>query len=161
MRGTAGTGAADHESGTSMYDMGRGNLLPEQFQDRIVSDSSLGDDSTTVFYAPSIVVADFEDSAVEIAAIEVYVGGIRQYALSDTTANSQYRWFVTNFDPLAIEFEVDSSVYPPLTAPPAGAEVTILVRQGVTWYAPGINTASDGVALQDTQTQAARFLRGL
>jgi hypothetical protein len=161
MRGTAGTGAADHESGASVTDMGRGNLLPEQFQNYIVSDSSLGDDSTTVFYAPNIVVADFEDSAVEIAAIEVYVGGIRQYAYSDTTANSQYRYFVTNFDPLAIEFVVDSSVYPPLTAPPAGAEVTILVRQGVTWYAPGVDTASDGVALQDTQTQAARFLRGL
>jgi hypothetical protein len=161
MRGTAGTGAADHESDTSMYDMGRGNLLPEQFQDRIVSDSSLGDDSTTIFYAPSIVVADFEDSAVETAAIEVYVGGIRQYDLDDTTANSQYRWFIRNFDPLVIEFKVDSLVYPPLTAPAAGAEVTILVRQGVTWYAPGVNTASDGVALQDTQTQAARFLRGL
>ena len=44
--------------------------------------------------------------------------------------------------------------------PAAGAEVTILVRQGSTWYAPGNGTASDGIALQDTQTQAARFLRG-
>jgi hypothetical protein len=161
IRGTAGTGAAEHEAGASMYDTGRGNLLPEQFQDYIVSDSSLGDDSTTVFYAPNIVVANFEDSTVETAAIEVYVGGIRQYAYSDTTANSQYRWFITNYDPLAIEFVVDDLVYPPLTAPAAGAEVTILVRQGVTWYAPGVDTASDGVALQDTQTQAARFLRGL
>ena len=161
IRGTAGTGAAEHAAGASMYDTGRGNLLPEQFQDYIVSDSSLGDDSTTVFYAPNIVVANFEDSTVETAAIEVYVGGIRQYAYSDTTANSQYRWFITNYDPLAIEFVVDDLVYPPLTAPAAGAEVTILVRQGVTWYAPGVDTASDGVALQDTQTQAARFLRGL
>jgi hypothetical protein len=36
----------------------------------------------------------------------------------------------------------------------------ILVRRGVTWYAPGAGTASNGVALQDTDTQAARFLRG-
>jgi hypothetical protein len=46
------------------------------------------------------------------------------------------------------------------TAPAKGSEVTILVRHGVTWYAPGAGTASNGVALQDTDTQAARFLRG-
>jgi hypothetical protein len=152
MRGTAGTGAADHSTGSTVNDMGRGNLLPLEFQNYIVSDSSMGDESTTVFYAPSINFADFEDSTIESTAIEVYVGGIRQYAVSDTTADSQYRWFVTDFDPLAIEFD---------TAPAAGSEVTILVRQGVTWYAPGNGTASDGIALQDTETQAARFLRGL
>ena len=152
IRGTAGTGAADHSVGANVYDMGRGNLLPTQFQNYIVSDSSMGDASTTIFYAPSIVIADFADSAVETDAIEVYVGGIRQYAASDTTADSTYRWFVTDFDPLAVEFDI---------APAAGSEVTILVRQGVTWYAPGDGTASNGVALQDTQTQAARFLRGL
>ena len=152
MRGTAGTAGADHSVGTDVYDMGRGNLLPEQFQNYMVSDTSMGDASTTVFYAPSIALADFADSAVEVDAIEVYVGGIRQYAVSDTTADSTYRWFVTDFDPLAVEFDI---------APAAGSEVTILVRQGVTWYAPGDGTASNGVALQDTETQAARFLRGL
>jgi hypothetical protein len=45
--------------------------------------------------------------------------------------------------------------------PPEGVEVTILIRRGVTWYEPGVNTASNGVALQDTNTRAARFLRGL
>ena len=152
MRGTAGTAGADHSAGTDVYDMGRGNLLPQQFQNYMVSDTSMGDASTTVFYAPSIAFADFADSTVETDAIEVYVGGIRQYAVSDTTADSEYRWFVTDFDPLAVEFDI---------APAAGSEVTILVRQGVTWYAPGDGTASDGIALQDTETQAARFLRGL
>jgi hypothetical protein len=161
IRGTAGTAAADHNSGAEVYDIGRGNLLPKQFQDYIVSDSSLGDDSTTIFYAPSIEFADFTDSTVETAAIEVYVGGMRQYAYSDTTATSQYRYFVTDYDPLAIEFVVDTDVFPPLLPPAAGVEVTILVRQGVTWYAPGDGTASDGIALQDTETQAARFLCGL
>jgi hypothetical protein len=161
MRGTAGTALADHNTGADVYDMGRGNLLPEQFQDYVVGDTSMGDDSTTVFYAPSIEFADFADSAVETSAIEVYVGGQRQYAYSDTTATSQYRYFITDYDPLAVEFVVDDSVFPPLTAPAAGAEVTILVRHGVTWYAPGDGTASDGIALQDTETQAARFLRGL
>ena len=161
IRGTAGTGAAEHKTNANVYDMGRGNLLPEQFQDYIVSDTSVGDDSTTIFYAPSIDVASFEDSTVETAAIEVYVGGIRQYAFSDTTAESRYRYFITDYDPLAVEFVVDNNVFPPLTAPDAGVEVTILVRQGVTWYEPGVGTASDGIALQDQQTQAARFLRGL
>ena len=160
IRGTAGTGAADHDTGAEVYDTGRGNLLAEQYQDYVVSDSSLGDDSTTTFYAPSIEFADFLDSAVETSAVEVYVGGIRQYALSDTTATSEYRWFVTDFDPLAVEFVVDDTVHPPLQAPAAGSEVTILVRQGVTWYAPGVSTASDGIALQDTETVPARFLRG-
>ena len=161
MRGTAGTGAANHATGASVYDMGRGNLLPIKYQDSVVSDSSMGDDSTTIFYAPSIAFASFEDSTVETDAIEVYVGGMRQYAYSDTSATSQYRYFITDYDPLAVEFVIDYTVSPPLTAPAAGSEVTILVRQGVTWYAPGDGTASNGIALQDTNTQAARFLRGL
>jgi hypothetical protein len=161
MRGTAGTAAADHSADADVYDAGRGNLLPSQFQDYIVSDSSMGDDSTTTFYAPSILFEDFQDSSSETPAIEVYVGGQRQYAYSDTTATSQYRYFVTDYDPLAVEFIVDTDVFPPLLPPAAGSQVTILVRQGVTWYAPGNGTASDGIALQDTQTQAARFLRGL
>ena len=66
-----------------------------------------------------------------------------------------------SFSPLAVEFIVDGTAYPPLTPPPDGVEVTILQRRGVTWYAPGVDTPSDGVALQETNTQAARFLRGL
>lgn len=160
MRGTTGTGAAAHSSGADVYDIGRGNLLPEQYQDYIVSDSTLGDGTTSVFYAPSILFDDFLDSSSERPAVEVYVGGIRQYAYSDTTAVSRYRWFVTDWDPLAVDFVVDGNVYPPLEAPAAGVEVTILVRHGVTWYQQGVNEASDGIALQDTDTQAARFLRG-
>jgi len=280
-RGTAGTATAEHLSGADVYDIGRGNLLPAQFQDYIVSDSTLGDGTTSVFYAPSILFEDFLDSSSERPAVEVYVGGIRQYAYSDTTAVSQYRWFVTDYDPLAVDFVVEempqtnagsfvigteyritsvgttnfvaiggtasavvtgaisgttltvsavtsgtlavgtritgtgitagtnitvlgtgtggvgtytvsasqtvssttitgqpvvgktfkatgagsgtgtaTTGYPALTAPAAGVEVTILVRQGVTWYQQGASEASDGIALQDTNTQAARFLRG-
>jgi hypothetical protein len=161
MRGTAGTGAADHLSNATVYNLSRGNLLQNSYQDYTVSDTSTGDGSTAVFYAPSINVNDFADSSSEAPAIEVYVGGTRQYAYSDTTATSQYRWFVTDFDPLAVDFVVDNTVYPPLFAPAPGVEVTILVRQGVTWYQRGVTTPSDGIALQDTDTVAARFLRGL
>jgi hypothetical protein len=74
--------------------------------------------------------------------VEVYVGGAR--VLDGYT--------IVNDDPISVLFDQN---------PPGGVEVTILIRRGVTWYAPGPDTASDGVALQDTNTQAARFLRGL
>jgi hypothetical protein len=159
-RGTLGTAAAEHAVDANVYDMGRGNLLNQSYQDYIVSDTSMGDDSTTIFYAPSIVLDNTNDSSTERLALEVYVGGTRQYAYSDTTATSQYRWFVTDFDPVAIEFVVDDTAIPPLVPPTAGVEVTVLVRRGVTWYAPGVGTPSNGQALQETDTDAARFLRG-
>jgi hypothetical protein len=109
--------------------------MPEQFQNYIVSNSTLANGTTTVFTAADITTT--EDDAVE-----VYVGGILQAAGYTITANS----------PISITFT---------TAPADGSEVTILVRRGVTWYAPGAGTPSNGVALQDTDTQAARFLRGL
>jgi len=155
LRGTAGTGAADHQTGTAVYDIGRGNLLNQDYQNYIVTNANddgkfpLGDGTTAVFYAPKINAADFADSSIEVQGLEVYVGGTRQYAKSDQTIDSQYPWFVSEFDPVAIGFEV-----PPAT----GSEVTILVRRGVTWYAPGADTASDGIALQETDTAAARFL---
>jgi hypothetical protein len=154
-RGTAGTAAAAHSVGAEVYDTGLGNLLNQSYQDYIVKDSGMGDGTTAVFYAPNIDIADFGDSStIYVESIEVYVGGIRQYNYSDTTADSQYRWIVSLFDPLAIEFIVDDT-YP---APAAGSEVTILQRRGVTWYAPGAGTPSNGVALQETDTVAARFL---
>ena len=152
-RGTAGTGAAAHSVGAAVYDIGRGNLLNEIYQDYVVKDSSLGDGTTTVFYAPNIDVSDFGDSStIYVESIEVYVGGTRQYNVNQTSAESQYRYFVTDFGPLAIEFDGP--------APAAGSEVTILQRRGVTWYAPGVGTPSNGVALQETDTAAARFLTG-
>jgi len=150
-RGTAGTGAAAHSAGNEVYDQGRGNLLNESYQDYVVKDTSMGDGTTTVFYAPNIDVSDFGDSSsIYVESIEVYVGGTRQYNVNQTSAESQYRYFVTDFGPLAIEFDG--------LAPAAGSEVTILQRRGVTWYAPGVGTPSNGVALQETDTIAARFL---
>jgi hypothetical protein len=162
MRGTAGTAAADHAVGAEVTDLGRGNLLSEQYQDYVVSDTTLSDGSTNVYYAPSIDIdSAYQDSSSDIQSLEVYVGGTRQYSYAETQATSQYRWVVTDFDPVAIEFLTDSDPVNPLSAPPAGVEVTILVRRGVTWYTPGVDTPSNGVALQDTNTEAARFLRGL
>jgi hypothetical protein len=154
-RGTAGTAAAAHIIGAEVYDIGSGNLLNQIYQDYIVKDSGMGDGTTAVFYAPNIDIADFGDSStIYVESIEVYVGGIRQYNYSDTTANSEYRWIVSLFDPLTIEFIVDGTY----SAPAAGSEVTILQRRGATWYAPGAGTPSNGEPLQETDTVAARFL---
>jgi len=139
-RGTAGTGAADHTIGADVYNISRGNLLPVQYQNYILSTSELANGTQTEFIASNIDL-DNEDSTTIDEAVEVYVGGI--------LVTSGYS--ITLDNPVVVVFD---------TAPPAGVEVTILVRQGVTWYAPGVGTPSNGVALQDTNTQAARFLRG-
>ena len=172
MRGTAGTGAATHLVEAPVYDMGRGNLLYESYQDYVVKDTIPAYDPAnpsperpvpgqTEFVAPNIVIQDFLDSSSEALSLEVYVGGIRQYKYSDTTATSQYRWVQNQFDPVSVEFIVNSTLVPPLSAPLDSAEVSILVRQGKTWYQSTATEPSDGQALQETQTQAARFLRGL
>jgi hypothetical protein len=159
-RGTAGTAAADHVQGTAVYDMGVGNLLDSQYQNYTVSDTAVGDGSTTVFYAPNITPDTFDDSStIYVHSIEVYVGGVRQYQLGDTSASSAYRWIVTDYDPLAIEFVQEIGPVAIDAAPPAGVEVTILQRRGLGWYGPGVSQ-TQGLALQETNTVVARFLTG-
>jgi len=160
-RGTAGTAANSHLIDAEVYDLGTGNLLNEIYQNYVVSDSSLADGSTTIYYAPNIDIGDFGDSSTAYTeSIEVYVGGVRQYNYSETQATSEYRYIVTDFSPLAIEFVVDNDPIAPMLPPAAGSEVLILQRRGLSWYQPGVNTASNGVALQETDTVAARFLCG-
>jgi hypothetical protein len=123
-------------------------LLASQYQDRVlsnityplVSGENLGDGVTRIFVAETIDL-DTGDSTSLNLAVEVYLGGTRLLTGFEVIADA----------PVTVEFN---------TAPPAGVEVAILVRQGVTWYAPGEGTASNGVALQDTDTPAARFLCG-
>jgi len=164
MRGTAGTAAADHNVGTSVYDMGRGSLLPIEYQDRVIKDTNLGDGSTVLFEAPNIQlnIPTPDDSSTDYIdnLVEVYVGGTRQYAFGNTEAESQYRYTVSNVSPLIIEFVTDDNQFNQLTAPPPGVEVTIAQRRGLGWYGPGVKP-TNGTALQDTNTIAARFLRGL
>jgi hypothetical protein len=87
--------------------------------------------------------ADPQDS------ILVYVGGIR--VLSG---------YIVQYDPnpdpapnvVTVVFDV---------APPDGQAVTLLVLHGRTWYTPANGNPSNGVALQETNNPAARFLCGL
>jgi hypothetical protein len=204
-RGTAGTAASAHSVGAEVYDMSIGNRQPQEDQNYIVNDTSIGDGSTTIFYAPTIEF-DLDDSSFEINSIEVYVGGSRarvgyyagQFVIGqtytigsigntdwhaiglpsdvypapgvvftatgvgagtgvagDSLASNYYQ--ETDYAPLAIQFLTANDLPPP----GAGVEVVILQRRGVTWYAPGTSTPSNGEPLQLTETKAARFLRGL
>ena len=151
LRGTAGTGVGNsmiagplegtpyvHAVDSLVYSMGRGNLLPED-QDYIVRWETLGDDTTTIF-TTDIDLSQFDSTDVS-EAVEVYIGGTRQLA----------SYTVTDDNPVTVQFN---------TAPVNGVQVLILVRQGTTWYQSTGTEPSDGVALQDTETDAARFLRG-
>jgi len=140
-RGTAGTAAAEHAAGSAVYDIGLGNLLPAEYQDRTVFDNFLADGNTVLFVAEDITISDL-DSTELVEAVEVYVGGILQTG----------GYTVTGSDPVTVVFA---------TAPLSGYQVSIRVRRGESWYQPGINTASDGVPLQETNTLAARFIRGI
>jgi hypothetical protein len=141
LRGTAGTAAAPHAVGAAVYNIGPGNLLPAEYQNYIVVDKTLGNGSTTTYVANDIDISQ-EDSTIRDETVQVYIGGTLQTSGYTITANN----------PVTVEFTVP---------PAAGVEVDILVRRGVTWYAPGADTASNGVPLQETETKAARFLRGL
>jgi hypothetical protein len=139
LRGTAGTAVADHDAGSIVYNTGRGNLAPAEYQDRVVYTNTLADGSTTTFSAPNIDLSLLTLSFAE-QSILVYVAGIRVYT----------GYTVDSVAPATITFD---------TAPTAGYEVSILIRQGFGWYQPAAGNPSDGKALQVTQTDAARFFR--
>jgi hypothetical protein len=158
-RGTAGTAVSSHEAGSLVYNMGRGNLLNQGYQDRLISDTTVADGSTTVFYAPSIDASGFDDSSsVWIDSIEVYVGGEKQYRAGEP-GTSKYSWIVTDFDPVAIEIFTNDDPVSPQLAPPSGVEVTVLQRRGQWWY--DVSTAAARQqSLQENDSLAARFLTG-
>jgi hypothetical protein len=140
LRGTAGTAVAEHDIDSVVYNIGRGNLAPAEYQDRVVYTNTLADGSSATFSAPNIDLSSLTLSFAE-QAILVYVAGIRLYT----------GYTVDSVAPATVTFD---------EAPTAGYEVSILVRQGFGWYQPANGQPSDGQALQITQTDAARFLRG-
>jgi hypothetical protein len=139
LRGTAGTAVAEHDADSIVYNIGRGNLAPAEYQDRVVYTNTLADGTVTTFSAPNIDLSSLTLSFAE-QAILVYVAGIRVYT----------GYTVDSVAPATVTFDV---------APTAGYEVSILVRQGFGWYQPANGQPSDGQALQITQTDAARFFR--
>ena len=180
LRGTAGTAASAHAAGSTVYNLGRNNLLPVEYQDSIVSNSALANGTQTIFTAADVSLA--------IAGSATWIE-TNTYAMGDAVVNSgnYYRAIIavpaniaitntTYWQPMSTAVQVyvggllQATGYTvtaenPVTvtftsAPPSGAQVTIAVRRGLTWYQQGAGTASDGVPLQETDTVAARFLRG-
>jgi hypothetical protein len=164
LRGTAGTAITAHAVDAIVYNMSRENLLEEEYQNYIVSNSTLADGSTTSFAADNVILTydnsePYDTLPHDIGTVtgdpgsydygagnpfdqvEVYVGGIRLFDGFE----------VVSANPTQVILDV---------APPAGVAVTILVRRGKTWYNRGFATASNGEPLQITDSVAARFLRG-
>lgn len=139
-RGTAGTGAADHAVGAAVYDIGIGNMLPKEYQDVIREENFLAD-GIEVYFATENIVLTGLTTAQANRAVEVYVGGILQTG----------GYTVNSVSPVAVIFD---------QAPTENYQVTIAVKQGLSWYEPGPGTASNGIPLQEQNTAAARFIRG-
>lgn len=100
------------DGSTIVYNMSRSTLASLNDQNYISNSSELGDGVQTVYVATGVTV----DSGLE-AAVEVYVGGLRQST----------GYTVTGIAPVSVTFTV---------APPAGADVTILVRHAYWWTSP-------------------------
>ena len=183
LRGTAGTAAAPHTAGAYVYDMGRVNLLPLEYQDYIVEVTTLGDGTTTIFAASTISLAftgaeTWVQSSTYAAGTVVVDDGFYYRAIIAVPAataitNTTYwqtlsravevyvagilqtsGYTISSETPVVVTFD---------TAPADGSAVTILVRRGVTWYAQGSDplTASNGEPLQTTDTVPALFLQGV
>ena len=144
LRGTAGTAITTHDTGATVYNMGRENLMPITCQNYIVSNITnplesgvnLGD-GTTVEFTADIDISQ-EPSATRNESVEVYIGGSR---IPDTD------YTITADNPVTVEFN---------TAPPTGYEVAILVKRAHTWY----NIDTPNLPLNETDTICARFLQG-
>jgi hypothetical protein len=274
LRGTAGTAVAVHDTGSIVYNLGRGNLLPQEYQNYVVANTFYGDASTLQFttnfdvdnrplvyiggsvevYIESTQLPDTAYTITQVEPVTVVLNNIPQAGSNVTvqvtyldstqdsviiTSTGSSARFVTDldigleeqdsstfvldeFNPVTITFDTappaDHVVYirnqrgaedefdfsiatgtqttfvtdidlslpiivlvggieqpkdsyqvtslePVIVlfdvAPPIGVDVQILIVNGVTWYAPGVTTASNGEPLQTTQTASARFLRGL
>ena len=158
-RGTAGTAADSHTIGAPVYDIGVGNLLPEEGQNYSNTASFLGDGVTVSYTATDLTLAygalepydstPFDEAVITgepgsyaygesspVDYIEVYIGGIRI-----TTG-----YTLVTFDPVTIIFD---------QAPPDGVEIELVVLRGHIWYVYGLD-----IPLQETDTRSARFIRG-
>lgn len=142
-RGVAGTAADVHYVGAAVYDIGRGEALPAYYQQQVHNNTFYGDGLTDTFATDLPFYADM--TAAAEGAVRVRVGG-------------------TDLLPGTGAYVVDS-ISPTVTvtiatSPAAGVEVNVYIVEAHVMYAQGVGTASNGIALQDQTTLAARFIRG-
>jgi hypothetical protein len=112
LRGTGGTGAANHIAGSYVYDMSYYTTLPKFYQNYVVESTEQGDGFQTEFTANNINIVD-------IPEIRVVVGGV---AVNDG-------WTVTNYSPVTVTFNVP---------PPIGVDVTLWVLRANSWDIPKV-----------------------
>jgi len=135
-RGTAGTGAANHVAGAEVTDIGRGNLFPAFYQNRVLAYDAIGDGTTLQFEAEDINLNYLADStAVLDQVVLVFIAGERV-----TTG-----YTITNTFPLTVVFD---------DPPPYGYQVSIRIYQGQVFYDNNGNL----VPLQGLSTGASLFL---
>jgi len=142
-RGVAGTAVASHSIGATVINSGPDESLPSAYQKTVYKNTLIGDGNTRLFGASNVTILNGIDSTEIEEAVRVRVGGTE-------LADSDYT--VTQVDPYAEITLVD--------APGDGVEVYIYIIKSKVMYAQGTNTASNGIALQEQTTQAARFIRG-
>lgn len=142
LRGTAGTAIADHVVGTAVIDMSVGSMLPEIYEDYLVFNDFISDGNTDTFVASNINLTLTDSTLPALESLRVLVGG-RPLLPSE--------YVIVTENPATVQLFV---------IPPRGVEITLAVLRGSSWYQPGVDSASDGVALQQTQTPQAKFLRG-
>ena len=126
LRGTAGTAITAHDNGATVYNMGRGNLLSEAYQDYIVSNTFIGDGSTTEF------ITDF---VVDNRPI-VYIGGSVDVFVNSVQLDPS-AYVVTQVEPVVVSIT---------NIPNAGSNVTVQVTylDNTTASADFVATGSSG-----------------
>jgi hypothetical protein len=178
-RGSQGTAIADsYAAGTAVIDVGYSEIIPyNENQERTDFTSNGTPDDSTIGSAQTIGPLSFipakgirsgtwsRDTIPSIYGpcdqIEVFAGGRR------LRKDPQSVWIEANgaYSPEAdqlqeAEFSVDGATafIRLTTALPAGTRVSVLRRQGKTWYERGDITASKGIPLPDNNTAIARFI---
>jgi hypothetical protein len=141
-RGVAGTGVSSHNAGASVQNVGPGETLPDAYQKTVFNNILTGDGITRLFGAPNVTISTGIYSTEVEQAVRVRVGGTE---LSDSA------FTVSQVDPFVEVTLID--------APARGVEVEVYIVKSTVMYAQGTDTASNGIALQEQTTQAARFIR--
>ena len=141
-RGVAGTSIASHAVGSSVSDTGVAEHLPIQYQQTVYKNTFTGDGTTNKFIATNVVLRTGLDSTEIEEVVRVSVAGT-------LLANSEYS--ITQINPVEVQL---------VNAPALGKEVEVSIVQSRVMYAQGDGTASTGVALQEQDTNAVRFLKG-
>ena len=143
-RGTAGTGVYAHTAGETVSDVGPGEQLPTQYQQKTTTDKTNIGDGTTTRFTTTLTVPTGVDSTEYAESITVTVAGTVLVPEKDYTVTGTGSTFT----------EITM-----VTPPEANVEIVFSQTTAKVMYAQGSGTASNGIALQDQTTPAVLFLK--